>query len=205
MKSHVIITRFCYDDEELFKKRYEVYVSEVLPRLKKQKNKEFDIAILCLPKHNNIIEKLGIIAFNYKKRSFSLSSSILFQDTIGLKKYDIVSNLDSDDLVTEEYTQKIVEEIEKATKEKDCSVSVTFQPKLFDLRTKEEKLMKTIRYSATKCSMFYSIYKPNQAHVFLRCYPHGLASVGNEKNILISEGYCWMGINDYNSATTMRA
>jgi len=206
MKSHVIVTNLYYDDEEMFKKRYEVYVSETLSRLKKQKNKEFDIAILCLKKHNHIIEKLGISPINYKKEDIKKRPfGVAYNEITGLKKYDIISSIDSDDLVSEGYTQKIIEEIEKATKEKDCSVSVTFQPRLFDLNTKEEKRMKKFRYSAKKCSMFYSVYMPNQGHNTIRKHPHSAVSVGIEKNVFVDEGFCWMGINDYNSATTMSA
>lgn len=209
MISHVIVTILFFEDDNRFNNRINIYKKEVLPRIKAQTKTNFDICVVCKKKHQDIIRSIGVIPATFKDDKLNLKNlgrwgtvGENLWDNTNLKKYHIKTRLDSDDLLAPNYIEKTLEEINKL--DKDKSISVTFQPRLFNLITKEDKKMRT-RYSAKRCSMFSSIYKPNKEHKFLAENSHFDISKYAEQNVFVDEGYCWLGIHDKNNSTTMNS
>ncbi len=206
--THVIITRMLYpENSPAFDERLAFYRSLVLPRLKAQSVKDFDIAVLCGRYHADIFERLGLIPFHLKnnwlgQKPGKFWSCFTTWDNIeGLEKYDVQSNLDSDDLVSDKYVERIRRAVEVDGGKQ--SLHIHFQPRLFNLLTLEEKPQKK-QYGLGVGSAFYSLYQPDKTnYAYIGQDSHLRAGSYADKSILIGEGYCWIGIHDNNDSTTM--
>jgi hypothetical protein len=184
----------------------------VLPRLLRQTDKDFVIAIRCYPWHSERLRKLSdrIITFSVGRESENIIKRhgknyfhdfTRWENVVGLPKYDIQSGLDSDDLVAENYIETIRQRIEKEDKNK--SLHISFQPELFDLKTLRIYPIGT-RYSIFKGSAFFSIYQPNkERYKFLYEKSHLVIGRDFDKSILIPAGYCWATVHNINESTAV--
>jgi hypothetical protein len=197
-------------DDPRFEWRLAYFQAMVLPRLLRQTDNRFDIAIRCYPWHAERLKKLSnrIITFSVKNESEKIKDKhgrkyfldfIRWEDIIGLPQYDIQSGLDSDDLIAENYIEIIHRRIAKEDKRK--SLHIYFQPELFDLKTLKIYPI-GVRYNGRKGSAFFSIYQPNKTNYrFLYEKSHLLIGKDFSKSILIPTGYCWATVHNINEST----
>ena len=203
MKKHVVVTRMLYEHKKDFLERLELYKETALKSLQNQKNKDFDIAVLCNSDHDKYLKSLGIIPFHRKDGLFGEKTAKGWHSFVdlsgieGLDKYYIQSNLDSDDEVLPEYIDK-VQELLLGNKK----IHLHFQPMLRDYKTKEEKEMAT-KYSNDCCSAFFSLYQPvEEGYIYLGCDSHKNMSKYADKTILLN-GFCFVNIHDDNDTSSM--
>jgi len=210
---HILITRMLYaGDDPKFEERLALYKTLCLPRLKLQTEKNFDIGVLCNKAHANIFKDLGIIPFHRKdnwlgqKPDRFWSCMTKWDEIEGLEKYDIQSNLDSDDLVSSEYIKRIQAAVQKEINGGFTgSLHIHFQPRLFDLHTLTDGTQKK-RYDDEEGSAFYSLYQPDKEnYVYVGQDSHRRMASYMDKTILIGEGYCWMNIHGGNDSTTINS
>lgn len=205
MKSHIIISRLFYQDENELKERLDIYKQTALKSLLTQEDQHFDIAILCKPQHRDIIKiHPRIIPFFSDKDKIRIlyNGGTFFQwkDVYGIDKYDIQTSLDSDDSVSPEFTKKIQE----VMADKKQITHIHFQPLLRDYETGEVKKMK-LQYGKELQSMFFSLYQPSKDnYIYIGQDSHTVFGKYAEESILIPEGYCWLNIHSKNSGSTMK-
>ncbi len=205
MKSHIIVSRLFYENEQDLKDRLPVFKETALKSLLEQTDQNFDIAVLCKPEHKDLVKiHPRIIPFFSDKEKIKMlknnGSFFQWEDVYGLEKYDIQTNVDSDDTVSPIFTTKIQE----VMADKDHITHIHFQPLLKDYQTGEVKQMK-MRYSDSFQSMCYSLYQPNKDnYIFIEQDSHTTFGKYAEESILIPEGYCWMNIHGKNDCSTMK-
>lgn len=202
---HVVVTRMLYEDDKKFLARLELYKNILLKSLEAQTNQNFDIAVLCNRKHQEFIKEIGVIPFfvgenNYGQKDKTWHVKVPWEEIEGLEKYDIQSNIDSDDYVSEEYIEIIQESCGGGK-----SIHIHFQPILHNYITGEKKRMSN-RYDKNTGSAFYSLYQPNKEnYIYIGQDGHRRMQNYAEKTILIGEGHCFVGVHDSNDSTTMNA
>lgn len=202
---HIVVTRMLYTDNDRFFKRLELYKKYTLKSLKEQSVHNFDIAVLCNRKHKEAIRELGVIPFfvgkdNFGQRDKTWHCKVSWSEIEGLGKYDIQSNIDSDDWVCHKYIEKIQE-----LSVGDKSIHIHFQPLLFNLKTQEIKAMRN-RYDSNNGSAFYSLYQPDKTnYIYIGQDGHRRMQNYADKTIIICESYAYVGIHDDNDSTTMNA
>jgi len=204
--THVVVTRMLYQDSEPFLKRLELYY-KLFNSLKNQTVQNFDIAVLCNRKHADILKEIfrdSVIPFftkedNFGQRDKTWHCKIPWEEIEGLNMYDIQSNIDSDDWVSENY----IETIQKHCKDK--SLHIHFQPTLVRLKTGQTKSMNSV-YNKYNGSAFYSLYQPDKSnYIYIGQDGHRRMQNYAEESILIPEGYAFVGIHDNNDSTTWNA
>jgi hypothetical protein len=206
--NQVVITRMLYaEDDPRFEKRLATYRAICLPRLERQTVRDFDISVLCNKAHADIFKKMGVIPSYMKdgwlgRKPNKFWSCLTTWDNIeGLEKYDIQTNIDSDDMLAPNYIWRIRKAIELDGGER--SMHIHFQPRLFSFFTLEEKEQKK-KYNNKEGSAFYSFYQPNKKnYVYIGETSHITAASFMDKTVLVGEGYCWIGIHDDNDSSSM--
>ena len=203
--THIIISRMWYEKEEDLLKRITIYESNLLPALLNQTNQDFDIGILCNEKHKEIIQNIHprIIPFFTKKKGQRMGKfwhiHSNWEDIIGIKEYDIQTNIDSDDIVSKDFVKIIKDSI---TEEK--RILIHFQPLLRDFFTGIVKKIR-INYNEKYISPCYSLYQPDKEnYVYIGQDEHPQMYKYADKIIKIPEGHYWMNIHDNNDSTTMK-
>jgi len=203
--THIVITRMWYEKEEDLLDRIKMFKLTMLPALLNQVDKNFDIGVLCQEKHRKIIEAIHpkLIPFfttktsGYINKCWHIFSD--WKDISGLKKYDIQTNVESDDYVIPEFTQKIQEVMAN----KSHTTHIHFQPLLRNYKTGEIKKMR-IRYGKETQSSPYSLYQPNKDnYIYIGQDSHTVFGKYADESILIPEGYSWLNIHDKNDSSTM--
>ena len=213
MKTHVVIIRMHYPDgDSKFEWRFAYFRSVVLPRLLKQTRSNFDIAIRCNPVHAERFKALSnrIIPFcvkdeksRYIKRAGSKKRYFVdfvpWKDVIGLKKYDIQTGIDSDDLIAKDYIEIIQNQVDSNDPKR--SLHISFQPGIFDLWGLEKKPI-GIKYRQGVGSAFLSIYQPNKDK-YMFVYEHSHLKIGRllDRSIVLPEGHCWASVHGLNIST----
>lgn len=212
MPSHVVLIRFHYpENDPKFSWRFAYFQSMVLPRLLNQTRQDFDIAIRCYDWHKELFEKLHpkIKTFSIEGESekYTHKGKKYFYDFVpwrkvqGLEMYDIQTGIDSDDLVREDFIERIYQEVEKHGDK--SSLHISFQPYLFDTKTLVTYTM-GIKYSPTSGSAFLSLYQPNKEnYVFIHNFSHLMLWRSASKSITIPEGYCWASCHNHNESTAV--
>jgi hypothetical protein len=200
-----VITRFHYKDEELFKKRFDYFKREVLPRLKNQTYKKFDICVWCEDNHKKLFEDLGIKTFKakYEEPKEKLPNLYDFNqwETVeGLDKYDLQIALDSDDLPH----KNLIKTALKLTRKEKGRVLLSFQPIKYEEKTGKKYIMRN--YEKTKrCSPCYAIKQDlDKDYLFLYFRSHFRMCDEKWDKIIYVEGLVTMTINDYNINTTIK-
>lgn len=215
MLTHVVVSNMTYADEAAFSKRLAWYKAEVLPRLFAQTDRSFDIAIQCNPAHIDRVKEISCAVIPFTNRNWDkprggerifmpsrIPKFTRWEDVVGLGKYDIQSNLDSDDFISPEYIQRVKEEVMKSDLSKPLHIH--FQPEVIDTRTKTTKKMRH-KYGKRSGSAFYSIYQPNtNDYIFVRDGSHIHMPMKFEKSVLVPEGYCWIVCNEDNYKTSYK-
>lgn len=212
--THAIIIRFHYkDNDPRFQWRLAYFQAMVLPRILRQTKKNFDIAVRCNPKHADIFQKM-----NRRIRTFTVSGEkeshiirggkkyfidfVPWKDVIGLEKYDIQTGIDSDDLISENFIERIENEIRQRNPNK--SLHVSFQPGIFNAATLQKYPMK-VSYGEKKGSAFFSIYQPNKKkYIFAYEDSHLRLWKYFDKSVTIPYGYCWATVHGFNESTNAK-
>ena len=211
--THIVISRMLYArGDPKFEERLAIYKSLYLPRLRLQSTKDFDIGVLCNKAHAHIFRDLGVIPFHRKdkwlgqkpKRFWSCLTN--WDEIKGLDKYDIQTNLDSDDLVSDGFVKRIQVAVQKEIDEgHKGSLHIHFQPRLFELHTFIEKAQQK-NYGSNEGSAFYSLYQPDKDnYIYVGQDSHIRIGSYMDKSVLIGEGYCWINVHDNNDSTTMNS
>jgi hypothetical protein len=209
--THIVISRMIYEeDDPKFEERLSLYKTLCLPRLRLQTEKNFDIGVLCNRKHAHFFKELGIIPFHRKdkwtgqKPDRFWSCMTKWDELEGLEKYDIQTNLDSDDLVSDRFIERIQSAVQKEIDNGFIgSLHIHFQPRLFELHTLTDKAQRK-RYDNKEGSAFFSLYQPDKEnYIYIGQDSHRRMPIYMSKSILIGEGYCWICVHDNNDSTNM--
>ena len=207
--SHIVISRMWYHEEEDLLERIKIYEANLLPILLNQEDKDFDIGVLCRKEHEQIIKKIHprIIPFFTDKESWTIRDIfwalfVEWKDIYGLNKYDIQTNVDSDDLVSTRFTKIIRQTVLENT---ETSTHIHFVPLIRNYYTGEVEEIRE-NYSNGSDSSFYSLYQPNKEdYVYIGQDSHTKFSKYAQKSILIPEGEVWVNIHDSNDSSTMES
>lgn len=202
--SCAVITRFHYPlNSKEFDWRLDYYKNNVLPRLIAQTDKDFDIAIWCEKHHENIFKELysRIKTFQatYTKRNSKLFIDYTaWENVSGLEKYNIQIGLDSDDLVEEDFIEKV-----KSLCGGDKTILVSFQPIKKDIAN--GKLYKMDKYSEKRGSPIFAFYQPNfNNYKFAYHTSHLRMPLIANKTMVVPEGYAQMSIHGRNDSTRIK-
>lgn len=209
--SHAVIIRFHYEDTDpRFHWRFAYFRSVVLPRLLSQTNQNFDICIRCNIWHKKLFESLHpkIKTFHMKREVVHYKKIrnkkyfidfIPWSEVVGLPKYDIQTTLDSDDLIREDFIERIYEEVIRNGL--DTSLHVHFQPKTFNLKTLDQGQFP--EYTRENGSAFAAIYQPDKGnqYMFINECSHLNLGLRMQNSVKIGEGYCWATIHYHNEST----
>jgi hypothetical protein len=201
------IIRFHYkEDDQRFEWRLKYFKEDVLPRIRAQTEKRFDVCIRCNPAHYGLFENLGCKPFRVKNEyaGYVLSENrtakyfydfVRWEDCTDLAQYDIQIGLDSDDLIAPNYVERIKLECGKSK----TSLHIYFQPGDYFLKT---KTVKPHWEQYKDGSAFFALYYPDKSE-YHHCYEisHRLLHTLAAKSIYIPSGYCWMTIHDQNEST----
>jgi len=203
------IIRFHYNaNDHRFKWRFDYFKNKVLPTILYQTNQDFDIAIRCNSKHNDLFKSLNKKINPFQVRDEKTGYKISFgkkyfvdfvewKDVINLPQYDLQMGLDSDDFIGKNYVQTIKNSITNIKE----SLHLSFQPSIFDLKTRKFREMRT-RYGPTNGSAFMALYQPNKINYkFIYCDSHLKMWKYAKKSITLPNGHCWITIHDYNEST----
>jgi hypothetical protein len=207
-----------WEDDPTFDKRLEWYKDYVLPRLLAQTDPNFDIAIKCNPSHINKIQAIHerIIPFWAKGWDTPLPKEDAFickdlkpirkhdnwSDIVGLEKYHIQSNLDSDDFISETYIARVKEEVQKTDMLEPMHIH--FQPDAIDPRKDLVRIVQKAIYGPKLGSAFLSIYQPNDDnYMFVRHASHRTMPLLFKRTVLVEKGYCWIVVNGNNYKTVL--
>lgn len=209
MKSAFII-RFHYPEgDPRFAWRLRYFKDEVLPRILEQTDQDFDIAIRCRPEDDNIFRSLSEKIRTFHVRNESERYKIIhgkryfldfvsWKDVEDLPRYDLQMGLDSDDLIRNDYVERIKKEIGSGGR----STHVCFQPELLDLKT-GRILPIHQNYHEKKGSAFFGLYQSPAVTDYHFAYEKGHLDLWQfaEKSIVVPEGYCWATAHDLNEST----
>jgi hypothetical protein len=198
---HGVIIRFNYpEDEPTLKWRLAWFAGAVLPRLENQTDQNFEIWMNVNPAH---VERMREV-FPYI-HYFTTTAAEKYYDLVfhsdQLPRFDIQTRLDSDDLVTTTYIERIKAEV---TGKKEPTV-VSFQPYKLDFFSFQRYKMGK-RYHRKSCSMFLSLFIPSeQEYNQIYKYNHRLIYERYPNVITIPEGYADLVIHPHNKITKIDA
>jgi len=201
-----IITRFHYPESKKgskeYKWRFNYYKDKILPKVKNQTDKDFDINVWCNDWQRESLEELGISTFqvNTKTRTNKLGYFIDFADwseVEGLKKYDIQIGLDSDDYITPEFIKKVKDIASNQIR----STFISFQPEKVDIKTGNKYPMK--RTYNHQGSPVFAIYQPHGDYKFAYETSHLLMPKEFKNFYFVDKGYCYVSVHDYNDSTSI--
>jgi hypothetical protein len=207
------IIRFHYKiDDPRFEWRFNYFKDFVLPMIKNQTVKDFDICVRCNEWHKKLFENLGLKTFTVENESVKYKRNgrfryfhdfVNWERVLGLEKYDIQMGLDSDDLIEKNYVEKICWEVEKFIKEyPGKSLHLSFQPQTLNIRNGKKIIGELHRYRPTKGSAFMALYQPNKENYkFIYCESHITLWRHADKSITLPKGYCYASIHHLNEST----
>ena len=198
-----IVTRFHYEDDAKFERRFAFYCERVLPTLLAQTDQNFDIAVWCEPRHaerfTQLSPKMKPFTATYKKRGGPFFADFTdWQNVSGLKQYEIQVGLDSDDIVAPDYIETIHRLCQGGR-----SVLVSFPPLVYDLHS--GRFGRLRGYSATQTSAFFALYYPGlKGFRFAYCGSHLRLWKHVDKVILGPEEKCCALVHGMNDSTAWR-
>jgi hypothetical protein len=208
-----LFIRFHYEnDDPRWPWRLAYFKSMVLPRILNQKNGDFDIWIRCNPWHKDEIELCSprIKTFQVKNEKVKYKKSghkkyfhdfVKWADVIGVPRYDIQISVDSDDLVSKDFIDLMVKEIEKY--KKLDSVHVHFQPETFYLSKLVKRPM--LEYHKKRGSAFFALYQNNaekrKDYFFIQGESHIYMWKHAQKSVVLPVGHCFATIHQVNEST----
>lgn len=153
---HLIITRLKYREKDLLKIRLDLLTKILIPCLKNQTNKNFELCIMMYDEDVELAK--SIIDYNF----------ITFEDYTILKKYTIDNNIniqtrhDSDDFMSEYYIDKIQSEYNLFINSNDIFL-LQFQPEKINFFTNE--IYPIPLYTNTCISGFVTLCQKNVKYI----------------------------------------
>lgn len=200
--------RFHYkQDDPRFNWRFKHFVDNVLPRIKAQTYKDFDICVWCNDWHKELFEGLGLKTFNVIKESVRYKGDrkkyfhdfTPWSEVIGLDKYDIQLGLDSDDYIEPQYLEKIIEEIIK-NKDGNKSIHICYEPEMVRLST--GKIEHLGNYNKKRGSAFMALYQPDKTNYRFVYEESHISIIRNaDIAIVLPKGYCYAVAHEINEST----
>jgi hypothetical protein len=193
---HCIVTRFSYSDEDLFNVRLSIMVDTLIPNLKSQTNQNFDWVVISKPQHDNIIQNV------YPKKVNFVRDSVDLKEFLISNKYTIQTRHDSDDIMGDDYVQKIQEDF-LTNSQLDHPFLIHFQPIKFDYFTKKKYKMKIQYQERNSTSAFISLC-PQNTNMTIWDKTH-TTWVGYVKTIIRNktEGCVWATCHSNNTTTAI--
>lgn len=200
---HAIITRFDFPtNDPTITNRLKIFQEQLLNSLNNQTNQNFELWVRCNKEHEHLIKELNprIQTFQYKKigephPKYAKRPALEPFDTQGFENYDVLTRLDTDDSVREDFVARIQEEYNKSS---GVPTILSFLPYRKDLKTGELYRSKKNPYSNTKTTAFLSFLNPTQ---FIYKDSHLRMWKYADETITIPEGYAFIGIHQNNSTT----
>ena len=198
------IIRFHYKkDDERFNWRFNFFKDEVLPRIKAQTHKDFDICVWCNPWHKELFEGLGVKTFNatyVKKDTKHFTDFTDWSNVHGLEMYDIQIGLDSDDLVEPTLVEKTV----SLFNGKEGKLLISFQPKKVDIVTGKSYLMKNYK-KMNRCSPCFAILQTDKSDYRFAYYrSHYRMNQDKWDEVMYVDDQVTMAIHHQNDSTTIK-
>jgi hypothetical protein len=214
--THAIILRMHYEkDDPRFAWRLAYFRAMCLPRILAQTSQNFDIWVRCNPWHTDEIKALHprinafqvrneVVKYKENGRARYFHDFVPWSDVVGMPQHDIQSGLDTDDLIAENYIEKVENEVEKhMSLNPGVPLHLSFQPQTFNTKTLAIRPMK--RYLPhVRGSAFFSIYQPDKSlGKYKFAYEISHISLGKvfPYSFVIPSGYCWASIHDLNEST----
>lgn len=208
---HAIIIRFLFKDNiESFDERLKMFKCNMIESLTKQTVQDFDLYVLCNESHNSTVQELWskIRVINNERVLNQLTESIndgkcsmyiLEHFSIrGFKDYDILTRVDSDDRVREDFVEHIHSEYYKY---KDDCVVLSFTPIWLELSTNKKYVSGNVKYHNRFTSMFSSVINPSS---FIYCDNHIDLWKQVDRVVTVDEGYCYLCVHNYNLSTKIK-
>ena len=206
--------RFHYPEHDpRFAWRYKHFIENVLPRIKAQTYKDFDICIWCNPWHRYHFESIdGVKTFTvkndptrYKQHRHNPNKKffhdfVKYEETIGLEKYDLQLGLDSDDYIEPNYLYEVLKVLDMYAGE-NKSIHICFQPEMIRLDTGKIEQFKP--YTLNRGSAFMALYQPNKED-YRFIYEESHISIIRKADIkvVLPKGYCMAtATKGYNEST----
>jgi len=202
--NHAIIIRLHYPPSDLlFTWRLAFFREFVLPRLLFQTNSDFEIWVICHPEHANLMTKIHpkihVCPFPHFPKNSGFSKSNYNEM---MPHFDIQTSLDSDDLVSQDYVEKIKQEVSLSL---DKPLVLSFQPYKLALITMKKYRMWERYYEFGRCSMFYSLYLPKtEIYECIYNFDHSFITDYYKNIVHVPEGYCDMVIHGGNWMTDLK-
>lgn len=188
---HAIIIRIDYPDTPDFYDRFMLFRANMLARLKRQTDQNFEIWVRCNPAHNQMFQEHGCLPFNYageaKRNRFGAFRP---WSVDSFRDYDIQTRVDYDDIVSLDFVEKI-HSLYKPGR------LVCFNRYKFDLWTM--KTYKRKPYHKKHVGMFLSLMK---GWPFIYSRSHNKMWMDADEVILVPHGYCWQVIHGDNAGTS---
>lgn len=186
---HAVIIRMDYpEDTPDFSDRFVLFQANMLARLKRQTDKDFEIWVRCNPVHNDLFQKHGCQTFNVPgeaKRNrfgaFQPWSVDLFRD------YDIQTRADYDDIVRLDFISKIHQEFKPGR-------LLCFNRYRFDPWTMKSYMTRC--YHQKHVGIFLSLMK---GWPFIYSRSHNKMWMDAEETVIVPHGYCWQVIHGANA------
>ena len=195
-----IITRFHYEDDAEFEKRFAFYCKRVLPTVLAQTDQNFDIAVWCEPRHANrfaqLSPKMKPFTATYEKRGGPFFADFTdWENVSGLKQYEIQVGLDSDDVIAPDY----IETIHRLCRG-ERSILVTFNPLIYDIRLQRYGMIGG--YGEKRASAFFALYYPGlRKFYFAYCDSHLRLGAYVDKVIIGPDMKCCALVHGMNDST----
>src|SRR5690554_1734409 len=204
MNTAAFITRLHYPrNHPDWQWRLKYYSDRVLPSILNQTDQDFDIWVWCEPHHVSEVKGLHrrirtFWAPYQAKGEKYLADQVQYDQTVGLPKYKLQIGIDSDDFISKKLLQKA-----RSICKGEQSTVVSFQPVLFDVKTKRCFYMKR-RYGPNFGSAVFAFYQPNlDNYQFAYTVGHRSLPKLAEKVVVVPEGYAFVSIHDRNYSTRL--
>jgi hypothetical protein len=155
---HFIVTRCKFNDDGKFENYFEIMKKYFIPSINNQTNKNFSIALICNPKHfdlirNEIDKRIEIVRFDDQTSDYK-NHVLKFNNTIQTRH-------DCDDFMDSRYVEKIHKLYSENINNMDNFI-LNFHPTKFVDSTQKEYTHS--RDYSKVCSMFSTLIQKNTKH-----------------------------------------
>jgi hypothetical protein len=195
---HIIVVRMKYSDNDKFIERDNIRELTFIPSILNQINKNFKIAFIINPQHQDIINKY------FKNKNFDI---LFFNNSDEVREYCITNNfniqtrIDDDDIFSVEY----VDIIQKMFIQKinlHGKFLIQSQPYKFLMENNEYYKM-GLRYNNKLTSMFLTLCQSN-VDSFIMDKPHNKMHEIVDDVFLTDEGICSLVIHGSNNVSNLK-
>ena len=212
MLNAAFIIRFHYpEDDPRVPFRLSYFRDRVLPRIREQTYRDFDICVRCYPHHAQEFRDMGCIPFHVDNEGerYRLKNSrrwfvdfVSWDHVMGLPQYPVQMGLDSDDLIAPDYVSLVMDEVEKAN---GVRTHIFFQPGVYYYETDRYALNDLGPSSTYTGSAFFAIYPPpGGRYDFAYQRGHLRMPCTFDRRVVIPYGHCWATVHHCNETTTGR-